>query len=169
MLRLICASRDRRGVVMRRDGSDDDGGTVPTVYAAPDPDDPEPVRQPMELQLRRIQTPSKRMVTIHPKCYSSLNKFAGGKKWREWCYPECEGWGAHLQGDHGEGSGRDPERGLSTPSDLNPSPPRSWSPTRHKNVSLRRPPPPQMSMTIDLPQCQEQRRGEVTPPPRRCS
>ena len=40
------------------------------------------------------------------------------------------------------------------------------TPSLQKNVSLRRPPPPQMSMTIDLPQCQEQRRGAGATPPR---
>ena len=44
MLRLICVSRFRGRCSQARDGSDDDGPAVPTVYAAPDPDDPEPVR-----------------------------------------------------------------------------------------------------------------------------
>ena len=44
VLRLICVSRYRGGVVKRGEGSDDDGRAVPPVYAALDPDDPEPVR-----------------------------------------------------------------------------------------------------------------------------
>ena len=32
-------------------------------------------------------TPSGRKVTLHPKCFSRLDKFAGGEeKWREWSY-----------------------------------------------------------------------------------
>ena len=32
-------------------------------------------------------TPSGRKVTIHPKCYSRLDKYAGGEeKWRKWSY-----------------------------------------------------------------------------------
>ena len=37
-----CLQNTAFGVVERRDGSDDDGGAVPTVHAAPNPDDLEP-------------------------------------------------------------------------------------------------------------------------------
>ena len=60
-------------------------------------------------------TPLGRKVTIHPKCYSRLDKFAGGERVvlrlsQGHGHPECDGvrdveldrgeWGAHLQGDH---------------------------------------------------------------------
>ena len=56
------------GVVKRGDGSDDDGGAVPTVQAALDPDKtrtsscsrPSSRRQEMELQLRRIRRQDER-------------------------------------------------------------------------------------------------------------
>ena len=84
VLRLICVSRFRGRCSQARDGSDDDGGPVPTVYAALDPDDPEPVCAAGPAAGAR--RPSGRKVTLHPKCFSRLDKFAGGKeKWREWC------------------------------------------------------------------------------------
>ena len=62
------------GVVKRGDGSDDDGGSVPTVYTAPDPDDPEPFRAagPADGATTTTST-SARKVTIHPKCCSTQN------------------------------------------------------------------------------------------------
>ena len=34
-----------------------------------------------------VTTPSGRKVALHPKCFSRLDKFAGGEeKWREWSY-----------------------------------------------------------------------------------
>ena len=69
------------GVVKRGDGSDDDGGAVPTVYGAPEPDDPEPVRAAGPAAgARRWSYNYDVYATIHPKCHSRLNKFAGRKR-----------------------------------------------------------------------------------------
>ena len=38
-----------------------------------------------------VTTPSGRKVALHPKCFSRLDKFAGGEeKWREW--PTTSAW-----------------------------------------------------------------------------
>ena len=46
-----------------------------------------PTVQNQILQQAAATTPSGRKRTLHPKCFSRLDKFAGGEeKWREWSY-----------------------------------------------------------------------------------
>ena len=75
------------------DGSDDDGGAVPTVYAAFDPDDPEPVRAAGPAAGARRWSYNCDVYAVRtkgdhsPEVLPRLNKFAGGEeKWREWSY-----------------------------------------------------------------------------------
>ena len=59
-------------------------------FMHPDPNDSEAVLQQTQQQPGNgatTTTPSGRKVTTHPKCYSRLDKFAGGEeKWRGWSY-----------------------------------------------------------------------------------